>query len=221
MAEQQETQKETEKPAQASAETPEKAKVSAPAGGVIGWVLPIVVAVCLGAGGFLAGKFVGIAHSAPPAEEKTVKQAKHSGHDKKTEHSAGHGSAKKESSGHGKKSENQTSAPAANKEWYYNLEPVVASLNEPGVMRYARAGITLEMNAALDPDEGKALLDEKLPVLNSWLTIYLASLTLDDVRGERNLRRMQNQILDAFNEKVFSGTTPQIKSVLLREFAVQ
>jgi len=108
------------------------------------------------------------------------------------------------------------------KTWYYELDPVVANLNVHGVTRYVRAAITLEISAEMDKQKYTAFLDEeKKPILTSWLTIYLASLTLEDIRGDRNLRRIQSQILDSFNEKLFPDARPQIKHILFKEFAIQ
>jgi len=112
-------------------------------------------------------------------------------------------------------------AVGSQKTWYYELEPVVANLDVPGITRYVRAAITLEISAEVDQVKGTAFLEEKKPVLTNWLTIYLASLTLEDIRGDRNLRRIQSQILDAFNEKLFPDARPQIKHILFKEFAIQ
>jgi len=108
------------------------------------------------------------------------------------------------------------------KNWYYDaLEPVIANLNEPGITRYVRVSLTLEVNSEIDPKKGTAFIESKKPLLKNWLAIYLASLALEDIRGDRNLRRIQSQIRDAFNEKLFSDSKPQIKNVLFKEFAVQ
>jgi flagellar basal body-associated protein FliL len=107
------------------------------------------------------------------------------------------------------------------KTWYHELEPVVANLDVPGITRYVRASITLEVSAEVDQKKGHTFLEEKKHLLTNWLTIYLASLTLEDIRGDRNLRRIQSQILDAFNEKLFPDAKPQIKHILFKEFAIQ
>ena len=107
------------------------------------------------------------------------------------------------------------------KTWYYDLEPVVANLDVPGVTRYVRATLTLELNSNIDPQKGTDLLERKKPVLTNWLTIYLAGLTLEDIRGDKNLQRIQTQILDEFNEKLFPDEKPQIKKILFKEFAIQ
>jgi len=113
------------------------------------------------------------------------------------------------------------SADDSAKVWYYDLDPVVANLNEPTVTRYVRASLTLEMRAEMDVKKGTAFLDEKKPILTNWLTVYLSSLGLEDVRGDKNLRSIQSYIRDAFNEKLFPDSKPQIMQVLIKEFPVQ
>lgn len=107
------------------------------------------------------------------------------------------------------------------KGWYFDLEPVVANLNEPGATRYVRVALTLEISSELDQRKTTAFVQEQVPLLKNWLTIYLASQTIDDMRGDRNLRRIQLEILDTFNEKLFPDATPPIKRVLFKEFAIQ
>jgi flagellar basal body-associated protein FliL len=113
------------------------------------------------------------------------------------------------------------SAKDAGKVWYYDLGPVVANLNEPNITRYVRASLTLEMSADLDVKKGTAFLDEKKPILVNWLTVYLSSLSLEDIRGDNNLRSIQSHIRDAFSEKLFPNSRSQIKQVLIKEFPVQ
>ena len=107
------------------------------------------------------------------------------------------------------------------KVWYYDLDPVVANLNEPSVTRYVRATLTLEMSADMSEKKGTIFLDEKKPILINWLTVYLSSLTLEDVRGDNNLRSIQSHIRDAFNEELFPDSKSQIKKVLIKEVPVQ
>jgi flagellar basal body-associated protein FliL len=107
------------------------------------------------------------------------------------------------------------------KTWYYDLDPVVANLDVPGVTRYVRATLTLELNSNIDQKKGTDLLEKKKPVLTNWLTIYLAGLTVEDIRGDKNLQRIQTQILDEFNENLFPDEKPQIKKILFKEFAIQ
>jgi len=97
----------------------------------------------------------------------------------------------------------KSSAAGAQKTWYYDLEPVVANLNVTDVTRYVRASLTLEVSPDVGEQKGTAFFDEKKPILTNWLTVYLASLGLEDIRGDMNLKRIQSQVLDAFNEKLF------------------
>ena len=113
------------------------------------------------------------------------------------------------------------SADDAQKTWYYDLDPVIANLDVTDVTRYVRASLTLEVSSEVDEKKGTAFLDEKKPILTNWLTVYLASLGLDDIRGDSSLKRIQSQVLDAFNEKLFPDSKPKIKHILFKEFAVQ
>jgi len=112
--------------------------------------------------------------------------------------------------------------PDDGKTWLYkDFESVVANLNDPGVMRYVRATLIFEISSAAPEGKTIKLFEDKTPILTNWLTIYLASLSLEDIRGDRNLKRIQAQILDAFNEQLFPNQKPKIKHVLFKEFAIQ
>jgi flagellar basal body-associated protein FliL len=114
-----------------------------------------------------------------------------------------------------------TSEGGADGLWYYPLQPVVANLDEPGVKRYVRATLTLAVSSKMDQKKGEAFFKEKNPLLTNWLTIYLASLGIDDIRGDKNLKRIQSEMMDTFNDKLFPDAKPQIEGILFREFAVQ
>ena len=105
--------------------------------------------------------------------------------------------------------------------WYYEHEPVVACLDEPDVKRYIRATLTFAISSSLSQEKGKALFEEKTPLLTNYLTIYLASLTLDSVRGGNSLRKIKSQICDDFNEKLFPDQKHIIKEILFKEWAIQ
>lgn len=105
--------------------------------------------------------------------------------------------------------------------WFYELAPLTANLDEPGATRYVRAALTLEMLDSLDPKEGKDLLDEKAPHMRNWLAIYMASLSLEDAQGERNLRRIQSDVLVEFNQILFQNDKPHVNYILLKDFAIQ
>ena len=105
--------------------------------------------------------------------------------------------------------------------WYYDLEPIIANLNEPNITRYVSATLTFEMSSSLDEKKGRKYLDEKKPIIINWLTIYLSGLGLDDIRGDKNLMTIKSNIRDSLNEKLFPDSKPQIKDVLIQKFPVQ
>ncbi len=114
-----------------------------------------------------------------------------------------------------------TASAAANNSWYFDLEPVVANLNEPGATRYVRAVLTLEMSGQISVEKGTALLEQKKPLLINLLTIYLSGLDIESTRGDKNLKRIQFEICDTFNERLFPDSKPLINGILIKEFAVQ
>jgi flagellar basal body-associated protein FliL len=195
----QEQQDEQEQPEQQDSKAEKSGKKSLIAR-LLPWLILVVVAlICAGAGLFVGRLFAG----SPKPE--TVESGTKPDTPKQTE----------------KPKADKDSSKESGKFWYYELDPVVANLNEPTVTRYVRASLTLEISADLDQKEGKAFLDEKKPILINWLTVYLSSLSLDDVRGDKNLRSIQSHIRDAFNEQLFPDSKSQIKQVLIKEFPVQ
>ena len=107
------------------------------------------------------------------------------------------------------------------KVWYYDLDPIIANLNEPGISRYVRASFTLEISAEMHQKKGAAFLDEKKPILRDMLFIYLSGLSLKDIQGDKNLKSLQSRIREMLNEKFFPDSKPQITRVLIKEFPIQ
>lgn len=105
------------------------------------------------------------------------------------------------------------------KTWNYPMEDVIANLNDPSATRFVRVKLVLEFIG--DQTTGEALMAKKTPLLKSWLNIYFSGLELQDVNGDKNKRRIQLQILDEFNEKLFPGAQPMIKSVYFGDFQIQ
>ena len=104
---------------------------------------------------------------------------------------------------------------------YESLDPVLANLDEPGVTRYVRVTIMVEMSPEFDRVKGEPYLDTKTNDLRDWMTTYFAGLSLEDVRGTRNLSRIKKEVTDQFNELLFPDTKPFVQRVLFKEFAVQ
>lgn len=111
--------------------------------------------------------------------------------------------------------------PDATVTWYYDLEPMVVNLNEPNVSRYVRITLTLELGNGMAQEDGAPFLDQRKPLLKNWLTLFMANRTIEDIRGETNLRRVQTQIADMFNQGLFPNQKPCLKRVLFKELSIQ
>jgi flagellar basal body-associated protein FliL len=168
-----------------------------PSGGRLQWIIIAVVVIAGAGSGFALGRLLGAPGKTEPAQGRQTQP------DDLTANASDLTGGKSQES------------------WYYDLAPVVANLDEPGVTRYIRLTLTLQINSEIDVKKGTAFIEEKKPILTNWLTIYLAGLSLEDIRGDRNLKHIQSQIVDAFNEKLFPDAKPQIKTILFKEFAIQ
>ena len=169
-------------------------------GGRLQWIIMAVVVIVGAGAGFGLGRLLGASGTTEAAQSTEGGQTKPEDLTADTTDSTG---AKSQGT------------------WYFDLEPVVANLDSPGVTRYVRLTLTLEIDSQISVKKGTAFIEEKKPILTNWLTIYLAGLSLEEIRGDRNLKRIQSDILDAFNENIFPDAEPQIKRVLFKEFAIQ
>ena len=179
--------------------TDEKAAEKTSDGGILAWIIPVVVVLLCAGAGFGLGRLLAGPSTAPGEAEPSEQGRPAVTNELKA----------------------NVSGADAQKSWYYDLKPVVANLDEPGVTRYVRATLTLEISGEMDQKKCLAFLESKSPLLTNWLTIYLASLSVEDIRGDKNLKRIQSQVLDAFNENLFPGASGQIRKVLFKEFAIQ
>jgi flagellar basal body-associated protein FliL len=107
------------------------------------------------------------------------------------------------------------------KGWYYDLEPVATNLSDPGSTRYVRAVLTLEISPEVDKTKGTQFLDEQKPVIANILNIYFAGLTIEDINSDKDMRRIQYELLETFNDTFYKGSKPMIREILFREFGLQ
>jgi flagellar basal body-associated protein FliL len=166
-------------------------------GRITPWLITALTVVVCAAGGFLVGRLFGTRGKA-----QAVSAAEKAGPVEPAPEKAKPGSEKAEP-------------------WFYDIEPIVANLNEPGVTRYVRVALTLEVGNGMETKEGTTFLDQKKPLLKHWLTLYLSNQTIDGVRGEKNLRQVQTQIADALNQGLFPNGKPRIVGVLFKELSIQ
>jgi flagellar basal body-associated protein FliL len=230
MADQKAEAKPQEKPAEAPAENKD-AKGKADKGKSRSLlpmiIVGVIVLVAAGAGIGLSKLFAGGNKSSSaedvnlekeiPADKETAKPAAEKGEKPKSEKPAAkHG---EKSKGESSKSEKITAKEG--EAWYFNLDPVVANLDEPGATRYIRTAFILEMSPEISAEKGTAILEQKKPLIANLLTIYLAGLNIETTRGDKNLKRIQSELCDTFNEQLFPESKPMVKRVLIKEFAVQ
>ncbi|MBN2133967.1 MAG: flagellar basal body-associated FliL family protein [Sedimentisphaerales bacterium] len=167
-----------------------------PKRGILSWLIPALVVVLCASAGFVVGRLFGTrggAKTASAAEQSASFEAQ---------------------SALDTKGEDGTN-------WYYDMEPVVGNLNEPGVSRYVRVSLTLEMDSGMEQKQGIAFLESKTPLLKHWLTLYLSNQTIEDIRGEKRLRHVQAEISSSFNQGLFPEGKQHIKRVLFKELSIQ
>ncbi len=110
----------------------------------------------------------------------------------------------------------------AAKTWFYDkIEPVVANLNDPGASRYIRVSFAFEINGKMPQGETSAYLDQKAFVMKDLVGKYLATQSLKDLQGDRNLNRVPMEIRDMLNQAIFPDMEPVIVNVLYRDRAIQ
>jgi flagellar basal body-associated protein FliL len=206
----------TEKENEQDKTEPVKAKSSSGKGGLLVWLILGAVVVAGATGGFALSQLVGgtVASDPNAVQVKPAVEPKKAG---------GHG-AKAKKSGHGGGSEKSEGpeAPEPGKSWMYDkLDAMVANLNEPGVTRFVRVTVILEISGQADYAETMDLLNEKKIEMQDWMATYLAGLSLEDVRGSRNLTRIKQEVLNEFNQILFNDGKSFVDRVLFKEFAVQ
>jgi flagellar basal body-associated protein FliL len=165
---------------------------------VMPWLVAAMAIVICAGGGFMIGRVFGTRGKA-----QTVSAAEQTGLPKTMGN------------------ETPTTESDSGPTWYYDVEPVVANLNEPGVTRYVRVALTLEVSHSLDEQDGTTFFERKKPLMKHWLTLYLSNQTTENIRGEKNLRHTQAQIAETLNQALFPDTKPHIRRVLFKELSVQ
>lgn len=234
---------EKEKPKEQAKETKDAKGDKSKKKSLVGILIMAGIALGGSGGGFFVAKLFSPAPQAvSAAEDPANPNAEPSG---ETKPAGGHGAATKPTakpaaSGHGAAAKPAEAKPASGGHggsakptgpvlpiietadgWFFELDAVLANLDEPGVTRFLRASITIQFTKEYDVTVGGPLVNEKKMILRDWLTTYFAGLTIEDVRGTMSLARIKNQIRDQFNEMLFPDSKPLVHAIILKEFAVQ
>jgi len=104
--------------------------------------------------------------------------------------------------------------------FYYRLDGIMANLSDARMARYVRTTPTLAIRPG-DKDAAVALLEKRKPEIKGWLVVYLSGCTIENVRGPDNLKRIQREIMDGLNDKLWPDQKPLIVDVILEDIAVQ
>ncbi|MBN1556150.1 MAG: flagellar basal body-associated FliL family protein [Phycisphaerae bacterium] len=103
---------------------------------------------------------------------------------------------------------------------YYAFEPVTVNLNVRRGNRYLKVVMFLAI-AQDDKDEAIPEIQKRTKELKNWVMGYLRDHTLEEVTGKKNQVRIQREIAQSFNERLWPDGRPRVDHVLFDEFTVQ
>jgi flagellar basal body-associated protein FliL len=163
-------------------------------GKILKLILPVGLVVVFGVGGFFASSLGGGPVAADADTSDTTDQTP--------------------------EKEDQTPVDDSGEREHHDLKPIVVNLNEPQVTRYLRAGFSLAI-ASGDFADAEAIVTKKSHDLRDWLIGYLSNLSIEDIRGAKNINRVRREVQDLLNDRLWPGKRPRILSVSLSEWIVQ
>jgi flagellar basal body-associated protein FliL len=68
--------------------------------------------------------------------------------------------------------------------------------------------------------EVNSAIDSKKEPLKNMLITYFSGHTLDEVSGDKNVTRIQREIAEEFNRRLWADGKPRIQEVLFKEWAI-
>ncbi|RKY27638.1 MAG: hypothetical protein DRP83_02030 [Planctomycetota bacterium] len=103
---------------------------------------------------------------------------------------------------------------------YYEFDPLTVNLDVVRQNRYIKVTVVL---AIPKEDEADVItrLDDKKVELKDWIMTYMAGHTLEQVAGRKNMIRIQREISDTLNQKLWPNQRPRVNHVLFKDYAVQ
>ncbi|MCP4376534.1 MAG: hypothetical protein GY794_10230 [bacterium] len=167
-------------------------------GKILKYLLPVGLVVVFSAAGFFAS---GLGGGPAAADAETSDAATDGATDKASE-------------------EDDTPADESGEREHHDLDPIVVNLNEPQVTRYLRAGFSLAIGSD-DFSDAETIITKKSHDLRDWLIGYLSNLSIEDIRGAKNINRVRREVQDLLNDRLWPGKRPRILSVSLSEWIVQ
>ena len=120
------------------------------------------------------------------------------------------------------KDEHKEKAPVAKQAEKFVIIPfdeVRVNLNEVQ-SHYLAFKMSLQVDATQEKVV-KDLIEEKKPLLKSWLLIHLGDKDMDDVRGAAGKNMLRREFLERFNSMLFTDGYDRIYDVHFEEFLIQ
>ncbi len=159
------------------------------------------------------------AHPKKEAAEKADGHAKADSHAKAApKKDDGHGKADAKGKGGGHGDNAGVAAPTGPQ--FVPFGRIVVNLNEPALTKYLSLDITLLADGK-DDVAVRSAVEERLPILRTWLTGHLADKSMEDVRGKAGVNRLRREIQDQFNALLFEDGRERVRDVLFEEFHVE
>lgn len=174
-------------------------------GGILNLILPLGIAVVFATAGYFVSGFNVPDQAGAGEVEQSADAGEGDGSDEgeKTKKGSGAGTQK-----------------ISKDQKHHDLDPIIVNLNEPQVTRYLRVAFSLAFNAE-DFDVGVEEIKKRSHDIHDQFLVYLSNLSLEDVRGAKNINRVRREIQDLLNNSLWPGKRPLITNVSLKEWIVQ
>ena len=111
---------------------------------------------------------------------------------------------------------------------YHPFDGITVNLHTDSMSRYVKVKVVLAYKSPQEDTEKEKLqkafesaVEAKKKELVNYVHTYFAGCTLEEVGGDKNRARMQREIRDALNERLWPEQKPWIDHVLFEEFMVQ
>ena len=106
---------------------------------------------------------------------------------------------------------------------YYDFPAITTNLDEVRLGRHIQVTLRLAIPKHNEKivKQARADIEARQEELHSWLTVYFAGCTLDNLRGSGNLNRILREIRQEFNDRLWRDKKPLIHHVLFKDYKVQ
>ena len=103
---------------------------------------------------------------------------------------------------------------------FIEFDEVTVNLSEARFSRYLRINFALKVGKSQMAEVQKQL-DAKTIICKNWLQMHVAEKSTDDLNGRYGRNQVRREILDYFNEALFSDGIERIQDIMIIEFNVQ